>query len=321
MTRFPIRNFCFPCLACASLAWAANVAFPQPLRLPDAPGAAAHPQPVASAPFVLNAAETKFTDDVLAYWEQRSARVKRFECVFTRFEYDAQFGPPSQPNTPRTISDGALKFEQPSNGEYVITRVKHYIPPSQAGEPATYEEREGAFQERWMCNEDSIMKWDYRNKILEVTELPPEMKGRAIVNGPLPFMFGAKAAEIKDRYWMRVLPPDDPSQPIEKYWIQAYPKRRADYANFAMVEVILDAKEFLPEALQVYPPGYNPSEGNYSRTSYVFANRVENKGNNPLLNPFGGQVWNPGAPFGWKKVVTPVEQPERVAPRGGPARR
>ena len=71
------------------------------------------------------------------------------------------------------------------------------------------------------------------------------MQGKAIVDGPLPFLFGAKADKIKARYWLRVITPSDAKG---EYWLEAWPKSRYDSANFQRVEIILDEKDYLPKA-------------------------------------------------------------------------
>jgi hypothetical protein len=63
--------------------------------------------------------------------------------------------------------------------------------------------------------------------------------------------------------------------------------------------VILVAKLFLPTAIQVYDPTYNPPR-NYTREVYVFHER---KVNERSLIPFQRAFHNPSVPFGWKKVV------------------
>ena len=42
----------------------------------------------------------------------------------------------------------------------------------------------------------------------------PQLQGKAIVDGPLPFLFGAEAKKLKERYWLKVdsQPKQDPNQ-------------------------------------------------------------------------------------------------------------
>jgi hypothetical protein len=119
----------------------------------------------------------------------------------------------------------------------------------------------------------------------------------------LPFLFGAKADKIKRRYWVRTIPPPQGKEGQE-YWLQAFPKMRNDAANFKLVEVILDAKLFLPSAIQVYDPGYN-GRNNFSRLVYVFEDRKVNERFTPeaLKNIFTKEFYKPSPPMGWKEVV------------------
>src|SRR5262249_38160556 len=138
--------------------------------------------------------------------------------------------------------------------------------------------------------------------------LPPEMRGRAIADGPLPFMFGAKAATIKARYWVHGLPETG----NDKYWLEAVPKTRQDAQNFSRVIIIIDKKDWLPDTLQVFAPNFNPRT-NPARQTYVFKDRKTPDPKNVLqivgdkLNPLGGffkaDDFNPKTPAGWKKVV------------------
>jgi len=120
------------------------------------------------------------------------------------------------------------------------------------------------------------------------------MQGKAISDGPLPFIFGAKAEQLKRRYWMKdVTPKDDVGK---KVWLEAIPKFQQDRLNFARATVILNEADFMPEALQIFLP-----DGK-SNTAYQFANSKVNS----LLG-----TWTFTAPKlsplmmakGWKKVV------------------
>ena len=48
--------------------------------------------------------------------------------------------------------------------------------------------------------------FEYRHDQKQLVErpIPPQLQGQAIVDGPLPFLFGAEAAKLKARYWMRI---------------------------------------------------------------------------------------------------------------------
>jgi TIGR03009 family protein len=280
-------------------------------------------QPTApQAPFQLTPEQRKAVDQILNFWEMYSGRVKRYRCKFTRYEYDSNFGP-RDPNTAKTRSDGEIRYEAPDKGLFRVDTILHYT-PQQNGQ-AQFLARAGEKGEHWICDGKSIFDFDYINKRLKVQQLPPNMQGAAIVNGPLPFLFGAKAETIKQRYWVRIVAPPQGNEGKE-HWLQAFPKTRQDAANFRMVEVILDAKLFLPSAIQVYDRSYD-GRSNFSRTVYVFADRkVNERFTAEALNVFNKAFYKPGVPMGWKRVdekfpaggtanraVAPPERPERQA--------
>ncbi len=273
------------------------------------------PQPPApQPPFQLTAAQQQAVDQLLTYWERYSSRVKRYRCSFTWWEYDSNFGP-QDPNTAKTCSDGELRYEAPDKGLFHVVQVKHHT--KQPDGTIKYLPRPGENGKYWTCNGKAIFQFDYLNKRLRVAELPPQMQGAGIADGPLPFLFGAKAEKIKGRYWVQIIAPPEGKEGQE-YWLQAFPKTRKDAANFKMVEVILDAKLFLPSAIQVYDPGYN-GRGNFSRSVFVFHDRKVNE--RLSLNLLKGDPFTPNAPLGWRKVVEKNTVPAPIGPATPPPQR
>jgi hypothetical protein len=132
------------------------------------------------------------------------------------------------------------------------------------------------------------------------------MQGQNIAEGPLPFLFGAKAADLKARYWLRV----DPRAPTGSVWLAAMPKRQQDAANYRLVELMLDTEQMLPTAMRVTAP-------DSSQTTYTFALAQA------TINSRLSAVWNtlfaaPRTPLGWKRVV---EEPQQAqAPAAGQRR-
>jgi TIGR03009 family protein len=107
-----------------------------------------------------------------------------------------------------------------------------------------YEQRPGDSGEHWVCNGTSIYEFRHGDRQLRETKLPPEMRGKAISDGPLPFVFGAKADTLKKRYVMRLLP--TPAGVTDQVWLEALPRTQADAANFSKVELILGARDSSP---------------------------------------------------------------------------
>ena len=71
--------------------------------------------------------------------------------------------------------------------------------------------------EHWICDGKSVFFHDHKTKKLIEYKLPPESQGKAIRNGPLPFLFGAEAARLKQRYYMRVITPQNVQDEMGEY--------------------------------------------------------------------------------------------------------
>ncbi len=103
-----------------------------------------------------------------------------------------------------------------------------------------------------------------------------------------------------------------------EYWFEAYPKLAENAAQFQKVMVILDEKTFLPNALQIFPPGYDGRK-NFSREVYTFSNRQVDSALHRTKKFFGGFI-SPKTPRGWKKIVENYAQPSAMDPTGdGPS--
>ncbi len=250
--------------------------------------------------------EIKWTDDVLRFWETRSDKVKLFECKFQRWDYDGGFVAANQQRHPRTYSKGIIKYAQPDKGLFKIEELV-LISPGNAGAPPQQVVQNPELGEHWICDGENVLSFEANKKQVTVTPLPPAMRGRAIADGPLPFMFGAQAETIKARYWIHGLP----GGPEGKYWLEAVPKSRQDAQNLKQVRIVLDKQDFLPESLEVFAPNYDPPR-NDARQTYVFSNREAKDEANIKdliakgLDPFGilrRDFFDPKIPLGWKKVV------------------
>lgn len=236
-----------------------------------------HSEQIPYAPFTLTPQQQAVVDWVLQRWEQRGSQIKTFECQFTRFEYDAVFG---DGKTPLFVDQGEIKYIAPDKGLFRV------LPSQQAGETR---------EEQWVCNGEAIYQFDYQKKQLVEHKLPPEMQGKAISEGPLPFVFGARAETLMRRYFVRIVTPTNVQGQV---WLEAWPRWQADAANFQRATVILTADDMLPFAIEtIAPNGKN-------RTVYRLQDPKINARN--LLDPLNlfQQTWlRPRTPAGWRKVV------------------
>jgi TIGR03009 family protein len=260
-----------------------------------APNAAVAPQTPVGAPFQLSSVEQQFVDQILQQWENQSSTVKTFDCKFERWEYDPVFGPGD--DVPMIKSLGQLTYSKPDKGSFKIGEISRYVQkdPSQTGEYVLQEHEVG---EHWVCDGKAVYEYKHEKKKLVVQTLPADMRGKSIVDGPLPFLFGAESDKLKSRYWIRTKQSDDST-----IWLEAFPRTQADAANYHHVEVMLDRKSMMPQAIQVHMPNGR------SRAVYMFKDPTVNGTLNQL---FGALFSSPRTPLGWTRVVQ--EAPPETQP-------
>ena len=250
---------------------------------------------------------------MLDAWQKESGKVQTFSCSFDRLEYVMAFGPVINGQAaPLNKNQGELTYSKPDKGSFQINKILTYKEqPAPAGQPQAAKrgdwiEQPDAIGEHWVCDGKSI--FEYRSNQKQVVErpIPPQMQGKAIVDGPLPFLFGAESAKFKQRYWMRI---DDRNTSPNQVWINALPKFQEQAADFRQVDVILDRNRQLPQAMQVTLP-------NGDRHVYVF--HLESATINGALDRLQQALFErPRTPIGWKHVVEnmPIAQAPRQQPQ------
>ena len=279
----------WPAVLCAMLA--CGVAVAQPPSVPV-------PQP-------LSPEQSAALDRLLAAWETRNASVTTWSCGFYKWEYNAWS--PADANGERLAfseSTGEIKYAAPDKGMFRVRESKQWN-----GETRRYEPRVGEAGEHWVCNGTSIYEFRHGERQLRETKLPPEMRGRAISDGPLPFVFGARADTLKKRYSMRLITPPGVTDQI---WLEATPRLQGDAANFSKVELILQARDLMPFAMQIYKPG------GQDRDVYQFDPKTSliDKGLD-LLRDFS----RPMTPLGYTFILEDAQSapPAAAAPQQRPA--
>jgi len=207
-------------------------------------------QPVTVAPPLpsLSPEAAAALDRLLAAWEARNAAVRTWSCGFWKWEYNA-FGPvgPKGDRLAFSESTGEIKYAMPDKGLFRVKESRQWNVQT-----SRYEVRAGDVGEHWVCSGTSIYEFRHSERQLRETRLPPEMHGKAISDGPLPFVFGAKADTLKKRYAMRIVTPPGVADQV---WLEALPRFQADAANFSKVELILQARDLMPFAIRIFKPG------------------------------------------------------------------
>lgn len=209
----------------------------------------APPAADGKAPFPpLPAAAQAKLQNTLTKWEQQTSATKTLETKFSRWHYDPA-GAPS--NIHSRKSDGIIKYARPDKGLIRVDRLVYYI-GMQDGQPQ-YKEQPGQFGEHWVCNGKQLIEFDRSAKECKIQDLPADMQGEQIISSPLPFIFNLDAAEIQRRYWVRQVAYDDPQVIL----IEAWPRRQEDRSQYKLVQIALNAENYLPQALIMYAPNFD----------------------------------------------------------------
>ncbi|MEM8733977.1 MAG: TIGR03009 domain-containing protein [Planctomycetota bacterium] len=211
---------------------------------------------VRQQPFpALNAADQQFVDQVLDVWEKRTAQVDKYVCQFKRWQYD----PTQFAESFYSQSSGELRYMAPDKASFVISKLETIF--DKKSNPHKYkEDPRNPHGEYWICDGEWVFIRD-RNLKKEVRiQLPPSMRGQNIPNSPLPFLFGVKAAELKQRYWIRDVTKIAAPPGGNTVWLEAWPKRPDDAGNYSRVQIVLDRKDILPAALIVFLPQWTPQQ-------------------------------------------------------------
>ena len=122
------------------------------------------------------------------------------------------FGPVvnGQPK-PLNNNQGELTYSKPDKGSFKITEIKTYKEqPAPAGKPARQQVRAiGCYSPTRSASTGCAtenLSTNFASDQKQVIErpLPPRAPGESIIDGPLPFLFGAETAKLKRRYWMKL---------------------------------------------------------------------------------------------------------------------
>ncbi|MEN6457877.1 MAG: TIGR03009 domain-containing protein [Thermoguttaceae bacterium] len=251
----------------------------QPQQQPGAQQPAMQQPP--PPPFTLTPEQQAEVDRVLKLWEDHNRTIKTFDCKFNRWTFNVVFSQPGQPLKPQFIEQGDINFAAPDKGRFRLNTEEKdgkqtAIDPMRA--------------EHWLCDGTSIYQYIPSKKRVEQHKLPPELRGKAIANSPLPFLFGSDAQNLKQRYYIRLVTP--PAGVNDQIWLEAFPRSQQDAANFSSATLILGAKDLSPCGLEMI----QPNKKDFVRYSF------ENVAINAWRGPFGGDPFRPFTPWGWQMV-------------------
>lgn len=270
---------------------AAPVAKQPVARQPAAPGKAAlnQRQPLPQAqPLRIPKLDPQM-EDILLEWEQKSSKVQRLEGTFEHTTYDKVWKIEKQ-------STGLYCFQFPDKGSFHQTGINH--PEGKMGK--LFPAKAGP-NERWVCNGETIVKIDETAKQYDEFLIPKEDRGQNIRNSPLPFLFGMKANEAKQRYVFEL---NVERTNAKQIWLMVYPQLKQDINNYKKAEVILDRTTCLPIAVKLYDD-LDPKKVRKEDVYFFPSDKM-------TINKNGWVKWLAGDPLkpnlsGYKKTLPPVD--------------
>ncbi len=236
----------------------------------------------------------------LEQWEIQSGKIKRFEAEFRCFQYGGNLladRSSSDSNTPDHLTYGSIRYIAPNKGVFHVE-----------GEIIDNKKEEGRRQQKFLATDKSIFDYDFDTKKIIEYRIPLEQQGGGILKGgPLPFVFGAKAEDLKKRYYLHLITPEKAIG--KEIRLEVYPRWQEDADEFRCVQLIVDARTFVPLGLIKY--AVNGKE----RTTYKFEPKSIRINNNmDKIRDFFREHFASDTPLGWTKEVQDIPaQPESNA--------
>lgn len=266
----------------------ANPANPPINRQPVHVGRAAPENRVI--PFFLTPEEGKELDEFLTRWEKYSEEIKRYDVDFNMFIYDATI-PGNDLNKPYKTAFGFFKYSKPMRfvysveGEWVGNeKVKRSDDPKTAN----------IFAEKIIIDAKSVFRFDYNAKNVLQINVPAEIIGRGIADSPLPLIFGAKAADMKRRFSMKMRTAEQNGTPLIS--LQAKPLLLEDQQEFTLIELLIEKNTFRAIGLKRY------DINGKAFTVYQLQSPVINGNLGTILADLK-TYFTPSIPRGWKHEV------------------
>ena len=237
-------------------------------RAPQNSTAPAAGEPAEPALPRITPQEQAKVDQLLRRWEAHTGDIKTLRGQFGRITDNVIF-------KTKTKDTGAFIYKAPDKGKFWVDRE---------GDP-----------EKWICDGKAVLQFNDETRQVKRIELPPDLQGEHIRKGPMPFLFGMSADELRRRYWLKIT-----KETPGEIWLEAYPLQREDAANFRVAQLILNTESYLPRAIKLHDPN-----GKDSRV-YTLHNL---KANVLVLDT----EFHPPL-FGWKVVTIPADDPGVARP-------
>lgn len=236
---------------------------------------------------------------VLENWSTKSAGIERLEGEVLRRTYNMPF-------CVERLGTGYFYYESPDKGRLDVTGVEidqklldqrkqlaKQHPERIKWNPKTKEPftLESDNDEKWVCDGERVTSMNLAEKQAHVYTLRPEERGRNIMNGPMPFLFGLPPQQAVNRFHLKLITPPGPKNPYAT--LEALPKQASDAKAWKQARVMLDTRTGLPAHVQLVMPAGTES------VTYSFSELKVNRGN-AFTDILGPDPFNPRIPRGWQ---------------------
>lgn len=233
-------------------------------------------------------------EELLRQWEIKSSLIKSLKGKHKRTVYNLVF-------QEEKIADGKFYLETPDKGRIDLVGT----PPKEGDKSFRIGKNGEPFRlvadqpERWICTGDEVIVVNDGDKSYEVMPLPPEAKGKNIVNSPLPFLFGMKAEEAKRRFHFTIS-----KNTKEMAVLIVTPRLASDRQNYIEAFVMLEKTNYLPTAVKLFDPTGS------IETVYKFESVKINDRTQFLIFPEPNPFKLDFKRMGYKLVLPPLDESE-----------
>lgn len=225
--------------------------------------------------------------ELLTNWSRASDQIKTLHGRHTRRVYDTSFGV-------ERISYGEVWFAAPDKGRIDIKSVEitdkmraerqvkgAKVQRDAQGVPFKLTSDQEA---KWICDGAKVFDINEEEKRAQVANLPPTLRGKDIMNSPLPFLFGMPPQDAVKRFDMKITKDYRPQHPY--VILQALPLLQQDATNWSRAEIYLNTSTYLPTSVKLLDPGEKSS------TVYSFT-KVEINKTDFIKMLIGRTPWKP----------------------------
>ena len=258
--------------------------------------------PNSGQPFPqLTVQEAADLDRFLDIWEKKSSLITYFKSDFRCWERGQDLLENPDPNKPEPSTYGVIQYIAPNKGVYEVLGSVVDGKKEAAGDNN---------RTKLLSTGDKVYEYDFSEKIVSIYAVPPEQRNEVAGGGPVPLIFGAKAADLKKRYYLQIITTPKRAE-LGELWLEAFPKTPEDAVEFRSVQLIFDEKRLIPLGFVKF------NANGKGMTSYKFlTDTMKISGQKNIINDVLARQFKPDIPAGWQtQEITPQEQaPMMVQP-------